>query len=256
MKRKLLILCNLLLCLTLFAQAQTRVTGRVTSSADGSGVMTSIVVKGTSTGVNTDIDGRYTINNVPSGATLVFAALGFERTEVAVNGRSVVNVTLKATDRQLEEVMVVAYGTVKKGTYTGAASTVNPDIDVPAASFQDLLNGRASGVQMFNSSGQAGSAPNIRIRGRGSMNASNEPLYVVDGVPMVSGNAGQMSDYTTATNNYMSSLNPSDIESITILKDAAASSLYGSRAANGVVLVTTKKGKNGAPTVNFRSSIE
>jgi TonB-linked SusC/RagA family outer membrane protein len=158
---------------------------------------------------------------------------------------------------KLEEVMVVAYGTAKKSTYTGSAAVIRQgDIkDNPTVSFENALIGRAAGVQVTAASGQAGSIPSIRIRGIGSMNASNEPLYVIDGVPVVSGNAGQMSDYTYATNNVMSSLNPADIESVTILKDAAASSLYGSRAANGVVIITTKRGKIGKPVINFKSSV-
>ncbi len=168
-----------------------------------------------------------------------------------------INISLQSSDQTLDEVMVVAYGTAKKGTFTGAASVIKQDAikDLPATSFENALIGRAAGVQVTSSSGQAGATPSIRIRGIGSMNASNEPLYVIDGVPVVSGNAGQMKDYTFTTNNVMSSLNPADIESVTILKDAAASSLYGSRAANGVVLITTKKGKSGKPVINFKSSI-
>ena len=126
---------------------------------------------------------------------------------------------------------------------------------MPVTTFQNALTGRLAGVQVTNASGQAGSTPSIRIRGTGSINASNEPLYVIDGVPVISGNAGQMSDYTLATVNVMNTINPSDIETITVLKDAAASSLYGSRAANGVVLITTKRGKIGQPKIDFRSSI-
>ena len=117
------------------------------------------------------------------------------------------------------------------------------------------MNGKGAGLQITNSSGQAGAAPSIRIRGNGSMNASNEPLYVIDGVPVTSGDVGQMSDYTYSTNNIMNSLNPDDIESISVLKDAAASSLYGSRAANGVILITTKKGREGRPMVNLKASV-
>jgi TonB-dependent SusC/RagA subfamily outer membrane receptor len=127
--------------------------------------------------------------------------------------------------------------------------------DVPVTTFENALSGKVSGLQITNTSGQAGAAPNIRIRGIGSMNASNEPLYVVDGVPVSSGSVGQMSSYIYSTNNVMNSLNPEDIESISVLKDAAASSLYGSRAANGVILITTKKGKEGKPSVNFNFSV-
>src|SRR5690606_27872691 len=117
------------------------------------------------------------------------------------------------------------------------------------------LTGRVPGLQVTTTSGQAGAAPSIRIRGIGSMSASNEPLYVIDGVPVISGQTSQLGDYIANSNNVMSTLNPNDIESITVLKDAAASSLYGSRAANGVVIITTKRGKTGAPKIDFKSSV-
>lgn len=257
MTKRLLLFFNLFCCLTAFSQNPIRVSGKVTSAADGTSVMTSVVVKGTTRGISTDIDGNYVFSNVPSNAVLVFTALGFVKREVPVNGKTVLNVVLQESTQELDAVMVVAYGTAKKGTYTGSASSINQDDikEVPGTSFDQALSGRLPGVQINRQSGQAGSTPSIRIRGIGSMNASNEPLYVIDGVPAVSGNVGQLSDYTSATNNIMNSINPSDIESITVLKDAAASSLYGSRAANGVVLITTKRGKQGRPVVNLKSSI-
>lgn len=127
--------------------------------------------------------------------------------------------------------------------------------DIPTTSFENALNGKVAGLQLTNNSGQAGSAPAIRIRGIGSMNAGNEPLYVVDGVPVSSGNTGQMSGELYSTNNIMNTLNPEDIESISVLKDAAASSLYGSRAANGVILITTKKGQIGKPVVTLKAEV-
>ena len=174
-----------------------------------------------------------------------------------MNGRAVINVSLSPDAVALDETIVVAYGTAKKGSYTGAASVVKKDAikDVPGTSFENALNGKVAGLQVTTNSGQAGSTSSIRIRGIGSMNASNEPLYVIDGVPVSSGNAGQMGDYLYSSNNVMSTLNPNDIESLTVLKDAAASSLYGSRAANGVIMITTKKGKVGKPTVTFRASV-
>jgi len=257
MRKSFLLLFNLLLCAAAFSQTPIRVSGKVTSASDGSSVMTSVVIKGTKTGISTDIEGNYVFPNVPSNAVLVFTAIGYTKREVPVNGRTVVNAVLQESMQELDAVMVVAYGTAKKGTYTGSASSINQDKikETPATSFQNALTGRLAGVQINQQSGQAGSTSSIRIRGIGSMNASNEPLYVIDGVPAVSGNAGQLSDYTNATNNIMSSINPSDIESITVLKDAAASSLYGSRAANGVVVITTKRGKQGRPVINFRSSL-
>lgn len=257
MRKFILILCNLLICLSAFAQAQTRVTGGVTSAKDGSSVIASILIKGTSKGVSSNSNGSYSLDNVPINAILVVSSVGYEKLEVPVNGRSVINIVLQSSDRSLNEVMVVAYGTANRNTYTGSASVIKQGTikDVPVTSFESAMIGRVAGVQVTAASGQAGAVPSIRIRGIGSMNATNEPLYVIDGVPVVSGNVGQFSSSTFVTNNVMSSLNPADIESITILKDAAAASLYGSRAANGVVLITTKRGKTGRPVVNFKSSI-
>jgi len=240
------------------AFAQNKVTGVVASSEDGSPVpFASVVIKGTMTGVATLDNGSYVLEKVPANATLVFSSIGFVDQEVPVNGRTVINVALKPDSESLEEVMVVAYGTAKKGTYTGAASVVKQDAikDLPQTSFENALTGKVAGLQLTSTSGQAGATSSIRIRGIGSMNASNEPLYVIDGVPAISGDIGQMSDYTYSDNNVMSTINPSDIESITVLKDAAASALYGSRAANGVILVNTKRGKSGKPIVNFKASV-
>ena len=254
MKNFLLTVLNLLICLSLFAQRQ--VTGVVTA-ANGDQITASIRVKGTNLGISTDSNGKYVLNNVPEDAVLVFSSVGYHNREVSVDGRTTVNVTLEMAEQSLDDVIVVAYGTSTKGTFTGSAATVSQeDIkDGPNVSFESALIGKVPGMQVTAASGQAGAVSSIRIRGIGSMNASNEPLYVIDGVPAVSGSGGQLGDYIYTTNNVMNSINPSDIESITVLKDAAASSLYGSRAANGVILITTKKGKIGKPKVNFKSSV-
>ncbi|MDD2292593.1 MAG: TonB-dependent receptor [Bacteroidales bacterium] len=256
MKKFMLIVLTVLLCNIAFAQ--TKVTGKVTSSADGSPIpFASVVVKGTMMGVATLENGNYTLDNVPANATLIFSSIGFVDQEIAIGGRAVVNCALAPDSEALDEVMIVAYGTAKKGTYTGAASVVKQDAikDMPSVSFEQALGGKVAGMQVTTTSGQAGSSSAIRIRGIGSMNASNEPLYVIDGVPVISGDSGQMGDYLYTTNNVMASLNPSDIASITVLKDAAASALYGSRAANGVILVNTKRGIEGKPTVSFKASV-
>lgn len=239
------------------AFAQLKVTGKVTASDDGSPLpYATISIKGTTTGAYTDDDGNYTITVAPNGV-LVFSTVGFVTQEIQVNNRSVINVALAPDAIALEETIVVAYGTAKKGTYTGSASVVKKEAlkEAPSVSFENALNGKVAGLQVTSNSGQAGTTSSMRIRGIGSMNASNEPLYVIDGVPVTSGDAGQMSDYIYSTNNAMSTLNPNDIESITVLKDAAASSLYGSRAANGVIVITTKKGKLGRPTVTLKASV-
>ncbi|MEF9987060.1 MAG: TonB-dependent receptor [Bacteroidales bacterium] len=240
-----------------FMFAQSAVTGVVTSADDGQPIpFANIQIKGTTTGEFTNDNGKYSII-VPANGFLIVSSIGFITQEVPVGGRSVINVSLKADAIALDETIVVAYGTAKKGTFTGAASVVKNDAikDVPSVSFENALNGKVAGMQITTNSGQAGSTSSIRIRGIGSMNASNEPLYVVDGVPVVSGDASQLGDYIYTSNNVMSTLNPNDIESITVLKDAAASSLYGSRAANGVIMITTKKGKIGKPTISFKASV-
>jgi len=237
--------------------AQTRVTGTVTASEDGSPIPYAVVlVKGSrGVGTNTDADGRYSLSNVASDAVLVFSYVGYKTQEIPVSGRSVINVEMVTDALALDEVIVVAYGTSTKGTFTGAASVVKADAirDVPTLSFENAMGGKIAGLQITTLSGQAGSTSAIRVRGIGSMNASNDPLYVVDGVPVVSGNVSQMGIYTTS--NVMNTINPNDIESITVLKDAAASALYGSRAANGVIVITTKQGKAGKPVINFKASV-
>lgn len=256
MRNYFLLFCSLFLTMDLWAQTLENVTGKVTSQ-DGSPLPASVMIKGDSRGASADSEGRYQLNRVASNATLVFSSVGFKTLEIPVNGRSEIDATLVPDAQALDEVIAVAYGTSTRGTFTGSAEVINSKEleNKPVTSFQNAIIGKAPGVQVTSGSGQAGSATSIRIRGIGSMNASNEPLYVVDGVPVTSENSGQLSDYLYATNNVMNTLNPNDIQSITILKDAAASALYGSRAANGVVLITTKKGKSGKPTIHLSSSI-
>jgi TonB-linked SusC/RagA family outer membrane protein len=239
--------------------AQTQVTGTVTASEDGSPIPYAVVLLKGSRGVgtNTDADGRYALSNIPSDGVLVFSYVGYKTQEIPVAGRKVINVEMATDALALDEVIVVAYGTSTKDTYTGAASVVKADAlrDASTASFENVMGGKVAGLQVTTLSGQAGSTSSIRVRGIGSMNASNEPLYVVDGVPVISGNVSQLSDEIYTTNNVMNTINPNDIESITVLKDAAASALYGSRAANGVIVITTKKGKQGKPVINFKASV-
>ena len=189
----------------------------------------SIQVKGTTTGVSADIDGRFSLN-VPSNATLIFSFVGYKTIEVPVSGRSTIHVDLEVDTETLEEVVFVAFGTVAKKDFTGSAVALeSKKIESrPLTNVANALEGIAAGVQFTSAGGQPGSSGGIRIRGFGSINASSSPLYVVDGVPF----------------DAISNLNADDIENITILKDAASSALYGSRAANGVVLVTTKKGRS------------
>ena len=236
----------------------SKVTGTVTSHEDGLPVVgASVLVKGTTVGTVTDIDGNFTITNVPSSAgTLVVSFIGMKTQEVAI--KPVVKVSLHSDAEVLDEVMVVAYGTAKKSSFTGSASSVDGAKalkDIPVTSFEQALAGTTPGLTINGSSGQPGASLEIRVRGTGSMNATNEPLYVIDGVPVVSGDVAISAIRDDSKSfNVMSSINPSDIENITVLKDAAAASLYGSRAANGVILITTKKGKAGKTRINFKAN--
>jgi len=249
---------TVLLALIVFAsfswlQAQTRqVTGTVTSAEDGMplpGVQ--IVIKGTSTGGVTDGNGNFNLPVPQDANVLIFKYVGFSDQEVAIDGRSQINVELKADAIGLGEVVVVGYGVQRKEAKTGAVAVIkSSEIEsVPVTSAEKLLQGKVAGVQISSGSGMPGSNTQIRIRGNSSINAGAQPLYVIDGVPVVSG------DYNTATNsgNVMSNLNPNNIESMTVLKDAAAASIYGSRAANGVILITTKSGKAGKTKFNARA---
>jgi TonB-linked SusC/RagA family outer membrane protein len=222
--------------------AQTKeITGSVTSADDG-GTMpgVSISVKGTSLGTITDMNGKYTIKAPVDAKTLVFSFVGMTSEEVTIGNQSVINVQLKAQDISVDEVVVVGYGTQKKRDVTSSISKVkgNDLADKASSSFISQLAGRASGVQITSSSGDLGTPPNIRIRGVNTISSGSQPLIVVNGVPSTSGNIGG----TYTNNNPMADINPSDIESIEILKDGAATAIYGSRASNGVILVTTKKG--------------
>jgi TonB-linked SusC/RagA family outer membrane protein len=257
MKKKLLFLF-MLLGLFQYAWAQERkVTGKVSSATDGAALPgISVRLQGTSLATQTDANGDFSIAAKP-GDFLQFTGVGYKTFTQTLGSATLLTIVLEDAEGLLDEVVVVAYGTAKKGTFTGSAAVLGGDKikDNPTTSFEAAMNGRIAGAQITQSSGQAGTTPTIRIRGIGSMNASNEPLYVIDGVPVVNGGSGQLGDYIQRSNNIMASINPGDIESITVLKDAAASSLYGSRAANGVVVITTKKGKSGKPSVNLKSSV-
>ena len=239
-KLRLLFTCLLTFLALGSALAQTiTVKGEVKDANTGEGVpFASIQVKGTMTGTATDAEGNYSID-VPRNAVLVFSSIGYLNQEAAVEGRSVVNIMLAPDTESLEELVVVAYGTVNKKDFTGSAASLDSKkLEVrPVTNATNALEGITSGVQFTSASGQPGSSGSIRIRGFGSINADSAPLYVVDGVPF---------------DGSISNINSDDIESITVLKDAASSALYGARAANGVVLITTKKGRSERLTFNVR----
>jgi TonB-linked SusC/RagA family outer membrane protein len=261
MKRlKLLLVCLLsVVTCTLFAQG-VAVRGTVTDASTGEPVaFASVQVKGTMTGAVTDLEGKYSIT-VPSGIsdiTLVFSFVGYKTIEAAVNGRAVVDVSIYPDTEVLEDVLVVAYGTAKKSSYSGSASMVRSEsiLQNPNSSFEKAMQGKVAGLQVTTSSGQPGATASFRIRGSGSLNASNEPLYVVDGIATSTAEYSVLADRNTSTSSILSTLNPQDIESVTVLKDAAAASLYGSRAANGVVIITTKNGSQGSGRLNLNAQL-
>ena len=249
MKQKLMLLMTCLFIGVGLASAQiTKVTGTVISEEDGLPVVgASILVKGTTVGTVTDMDGKFTLTNVPSSAgTLQISFIGMRTQEVKI--QSVVSIVLKADAETLDEVMVVAYGTAKKSSFTGSATAMKAgEINTQKTSLVKSLDGKMAGVRVGGSTGDPGADQNILIRGIGSINGSTQPLYVVDGVPIVN---NDMSSGLKSTS-ILASINPDDIESLTVLKDAAASSLYGSRAANGVIIITTKTGKEGKTRVSY-----
>lgn len=231
------------------AQDRT-VTGKVTSSDDNTPLPgVSVQIKGTTRGTTTTADGTYRIS-VPGNARLIFSFIGYNSQEVAVDNRSVVNLTLQANTSVLSEVVVVGYGTQSKKTITGAVTSVAGDViaNKPVQSFDQALQGRAAGVNITTPNGVLNNAPVIRIRGVSSINGSSSPLIVVDGLPI---NSGDVSAGGFTVNNPLGDINPADIESLEILKDASATAIYGSRAAAGVILITTKKGKEGRAQVSY-----
>ncbi|HBI86966.1 MAG TPA: SusC/RagA family TonB-linked outer membrane protein, partial [Sphingobacterium sp.] len=230
---------------------QSPVQGKITDQDGKVLAGVSVAVKGGKKATASDANGNYTIA-VSRGSILVFSFVGYERKEVEVNG-DVLNVSMHPSLSNLAEVVVTGYGTFKKSDYTGSASTIRTErmSDVPAVDFSTMLQGNAPGVQVNSLSGQPGGSTDIRIRGMGSINAVNRPLFVIDGVPVMSGDISSSSS-NNAGLDVMSTLSNADIEQITVIKDAAAASLYGSRAAGGVILITTKSGKAGKPVFSFK----
>ena len=240
MKKVLFMLAFILGGIGLATAQTSQVSGVVYSEADGEPVIgASVLVVGTNLGVATDIEGKFVISDVPASATtLRVSYMGMATQEVKILRGKTIKVTLTEDGMALDDVMVVAYGTVKKSAFTGSASVVSADKleDRQVSNVTNALSGTMAGVQTIYSTGQPGSSSTVRIRGIGSMYASNNPLYVVDGIPF---------------DGDISSINPADIESMSVLKDAAAAALYGARGANGVIMVTTKKGKTHDARISF-----
>ena len=238
MKKIKFLFMALALTISALASAQNMtVTGCVKDSSTGEGIpFASLQVKGTMVGASTDLDGFYSIS-VPADGVLIFSSIGYVNSEIPVAGRSVVDVSLSPDSQVLEETIVVAFGTATKESFTGSATVVKSDdiAKVQASDATRALEGVVAGVQMTTSSGTLGSSPSIMIRGASSISAGTAPLYIVDGIPF----GGDMNN-----------INPADIESMTVLKDAASNALYGARGANGVIMITTKKAKHGDAVVN------
>jgi TonB-linked SusC/RagA family outer membrane protein len=231
--------------------AQTReITGNVTSDDGGSMPGVSISVKGTSLGTITDMNGRFNLKVPVDAKTLIFTFVGMETQEITLGNQTVFNVQLKTVDISVDEIVVVGYGVQKKREVTGAISQVKGDAiaNLATPSFESQLAGRSAGVQITAATGVLGEAPRIRIRGIGSLSQGTYPLVVVDGMPIITGDVGG-----DASVNTMGDINPSDIESVEILKDGSATAIYGSRAANGVILITTKKGARGKTSVTYNN---
>lgn len=236
MKKNLLFLFAILMCVNSYVRAQSRtITGKVTD-AGGTGLPgVSVTVKGSTQGAVSDGNGGYSLSVPPNKNTLVFSYIGFVGQEIEIGTQSVINVALQEDATNLSEVVVVGYGTQKKSQMTGAISQVTSKqiTEMPLTSLGQALQGRAAGVDVSQSGSKPGSAPKILIRGRRSFNAGNDPLYVVDGIPLSAG---------------YEDINPNDIQSMEVLKDATATAIYGARGANGVILVTTKRGANKGKT--------
>ena len=214
----------------------------------------SVIVKGTTVGVSTDIEGKFSLKAAPD-QILQFRFLGMKDIDLSIPGNHRLEVIMHEDSQQMDEVVVTGYGNVSKASYTGSASVMNvaKQKDLPVVSLTQMMEANVTGVQIQSASGAPGASSSLRIRGYGSITASNEPLYVLDGVPIMSGNMSN-DEMNSGGFGILSTLNPSDIENITILKDAASASLYGARGANGVVLITTKKGRQGKTTYNLKAS--
>jgi iron complex outermembrane receptor protein len=235
------------------------VSGTV-SDATGPLPGASVLVKGTKNGTQTDFDGKFTIKNVGADAVLVFSYIGLKVQEVAVAGKSNITVSLLEDAAQLNEVLVIGYGSVVKKDATGAVDQLNSKNfdNVAAPNPADLLRGKVAGVQVTQSSGEPGAGASIRIRGNSSIRSGNNPLIVVDGVPLDGGDVSTGSNIGlggSSARNPLNFINQNDIESLTVLKDASSTAIYGSRGANGVIVITTKKSKSRETQLTYSNSV-
>ena len=254
MKKTLFTCLLMLLAGAVSLMAQTRVTGTITDNTGEGVIGASVIEKGTTNGAIADLDGKYEITVRP-GATLVFSSIGYKEQEIVVGNQTVINVLLLEDTELLDEVVVVGYGTMKKSDLAGASVSMKEDAIKGSiiTNIDQSLQGRAAGVQAVQTSGAPGSSSSIRVRGQATINANAEPLYVVDGVIMQGGGQSgadfglgdALGNGAVSTVSPLSTINPSDIVSMEILKDASATAIYGAQGANGVVLITTKRGRSG-----------
>lgn len=232
-----------------------KVSGTVSDATGMALPGVNILVKGTQSGAITDENGKYVLEVADAGATLVFSFVGYITQEIAVANQTTLDVVLKQDDKILSEVVVVGYGVVKKRDLTGSVASIGvAEVkEQPVSSFNQALQGRVAGVQVTNASNAPGGGVTIRVRGGNSISASNDPLYVIDGFPVTNPSPASGPENLNSYPNPLAAINPNDIESIEILKDASATAIYGSRGANGVVLVTTRRGKEGQASVDFEA---
>lgn len=245
-------------------EAIALVSGTVTDAETGEPIpAANVVVVGTMVGTSTNADGEYSLNVPDDSDVLRFSYLGYKTLDVAVNGRSVIDVALEQDLLALGDIVVVGYGTQQRQEVTGAITSVRSEEiqNVPVSSFENALQGRMAGVNVAESTGEPGASPQITIRGTGSISAGNSPLYVIDGVPITTNRnlqsdiGSQRGSFQPPSANPLATINPKDIESIEVLKDASAAAIYGSRGSNGVILITTKQGTAGRTSVNFSSYV-
>ena len=236
---------SIVLLFPFLAFAQQSIKGKVTDEATNAELPgVNVVVKGTSNGTSTDFDGLFQLSNVKVGDILVFSFIGYNDLEITLSSLQDLDVKMTESSENLDEVVVIGYGTTTKKDATGSVEVITAkDFNQGAiVSSDQLLTGKVAGVRITSNGGQPDAAPNIRIRGGASLNANNSPLIVIDGIPIDNTNPAGVS-------NPLSLVNPNDIESFSVLKDASSTAIYGSRASNGVIIITTKKGTSGKPTI-------
>ena len=237
-KRLLTMASAIAITASAFAQSRT-ISGKIVDANGEPVIGASAIVKGTSNGSITDLDGKFSIKDVPENGTITVSYIGYKSQTISVKGKNTISIVLQEDNTNLDDVVVIGYGSVKKSTLTAAVSKMDAKgiENRTLARAETALQGQLAGVQVRTTNGEPGADMQIRVRGAASVNATSDPLYVVDGVPM----------------DNLSGINPADIQSIEVLKDAASAAIYGSRGSNGVVMVTTKKGKSGKPQISFNA---